>query len=52
MKKQTKYSLQFKLTSAFQSFTLLLFSLLGIFVNFLLDLILEKKTFDLSKLRL
>ena len=37
MKKQTKYSLQFKLTAAFLAFTLLLFSLLGIFVNFLLE---------------
>jgi len=46
MKIITKYSLQFKLTAAFLAFTLFLFSLLGIFVNFLLEKQFESYILD------
>lgn len=41
-----KFSLQFKLTAAFLAFTLLLFSLIGIFVNFLLEKQFENYVID------
>jgi len=41
-----KYSLQFKLTAAFLAFTLLLFSLIGLFVNFVLEKRFENYVID------
>ena len=41
-----RFSLQFKLTAAFLAFTLLLFSLIGIFVNFLLEKQFENYVID------
>jgi len=41
-----KYSLQFKLTAAFLAFTLLFFSLIGLFVNFLLEKQFENYVID------
>lgn len=41
-----KYSLRFKLTAAFLALTLLLFSLIGIFVNFLLEKQFENYVID------
>jgi len=44
--RKIKCNLQFKLTAAFLAFTLLLFSLLGIFVNFLLEKQFENYIID------
>ncbi|MEI8201102.1 MAG: ATP-binding protein [Eubacteriales bacterium] len=41
-----RFSLKFKLTAAFLAFTLLLFSLIGIFVNFLLEKQFENYVID------
>jgi len=46
MKGKLIYSLQFKLTAAFLAFTLLFFSLIGLFVNFLLQNQFEKYVID------